>query len=55
MRTDYLDRERNATAGAAIVVPLPPPQEEIRRTLRQAFIASEQSDKEWDELLAKIC
>jgi len=47
MRADYRDREEKATAWpVALVPPAQPQPEEIRGTLRQAFVASEQVNGE---------
>lgn len=54
MGPDYLDQTKKATVRLVeVIAPEQPAQEDIRRTLREAFTAFEPGD-EWDVLLAKI-
>jgi hypothetical protein len=53
MRPDYLDRQTNATAWARVIDP-PHPHDDMSRALRQAFVPPEQTEPEWDRLLARL-
>ncbi len=53
MRPDYLDKAKNATARGSAAAPTPL-RDGVGQALRHAFVAPEQTDREWAILLARM-